>query len=191
MLGTVLYLHGFLSGPTGLKARLVQQECQKRSLACLVPDLNEEPTKVWQQILALLKTYEPGTIGIVASSLGGFYAARALGDVACRAVLINPAIRPWDAIEAFLGEQKTSDGRLVVIKKEYAEQLRALKAIPFKDPSQVLVALSTADEVLNWKEARDAFSDSPLLMLENADHAVSHFARYVSQVIDFLTERKG
>ena len=182
MLGTVLYLHGFLSGPTGLKARLVQQECQKRSLACLVPDLNEEPTKVWQQILALLKTYEPGTIGIVASSLGGFYAARALGDVACRAVLINPATRPWDAIEAFLGEQKTSDGRLVVIKKEYAEQLRAL---------QVLVALSTADEVLNWKEARDAFSDSPLLMLENADHAVSHFARYVSQVIDFLTERKG
>ena len=69
--------------------------------------------------------------------------------------------------------------------------MRALKAIPFKDPSQVLVALSTADEVLNWKEARDAFSDSPLLMLENADHAVSHFARYVSQVIDFLTERKG
>ena len=111
--------------------------------------------------------------------------------MACRAVLINPATRPWDAIEAFLGEQKTSDGRLVVIKKEYAEQLRALKAIPFKDPSQVLVALSTADEVLNWKEARDAFSDSPLLMLENADHAVSHFARYVSQVIDFLTERKG
>ena len=81
MLGTVLYLHGFLSGPTGLKARLVQQECQKRSLACLVPDLNEEPTKVWQQILALLKTYEPGTIGIVASSLGGFYAAATSGAI--------------------------------------------------------------------------------------------------------------
>ena len=191
MLGTVLYLHGFLSGPTGLKARLVQQECQKRSLACLLPDLNEEPAKVWQQLLALLKTYEPGTIGIVASSLGGFYAARALGEVACRAVLINPATHPWDAIDSFLGEQTTSAGRLVVIKKEYADQLRSLKAMPFIKPSRVLIALSTADEVLNWKEARDAFSHSPLLMLENADHAGSQFARYVSQVIDFLTEQKG
>lgn len=191
MIRTVLYLHGFLSSPTGLKAGLVREECERRALAFLAPNLNAEPMWVWQRIREILKMYEPGTVGIVGSSLGGFYAARLLNDYAYRAVLINPAVRPWDFIEPFVGECKASDGRLVVVKKAYAEQLRKLKTVELQDPLQVLVALSTADEVLDWKEARKAFTGSPFLMLENENHAVSRFARYVSQVVDFLTERKG
>lgn len=191
MARTIFYLHGFLSAPTGPKATLVRRECERRGLNFIAPDMNRKPLEVWNALCSLVRDRDIGDYGIVASSLGGFYAARIVADTGCRAVLINPAVRPWDYLEPYRGIQKTRAGAEVLVRSEYAEELRALDFVKLKSPKNILLVLSTADEVLDYHEAEKRFPLSPVLKLEDENHAVSGFEHIVSRVVDFLSPQKG
>ena len=60
------------------------------------------------QVAAMLARFTAGMppeeLTVVGSSLGGFYATWLAEKTGCRAVLLNPVVRPWELVRDFLGE---------------------------------------------------------------------------------------
>jgi len=179
---TVLYLHGFLSGPSSPKAVLLQAECRRRDVAFLAPDINEPPELVWPRLKRLASEVE---LAVVGSSLGGFYALKLAECYAVRAILVNPALQPWEHLAGFVGTHLTREGRFVEVKSEYARTFLSLKPNLPPDTSKLLVYLSEDDEVLDWRQSAAYFPRATQVRLKGEDHAVSGFARHVGRIVDF------
>ena len=186
---TTLYLHGFLSSPRSRKGMLLKAEHEARGMRFLAPDLTLSPKEASDVILEVAKSVPPGLLTVVGSSLGGFYAGWVAERIGCRAVLINPAVRPWAFVRDFLGEQTVyGTGRKVLITEDYERQLRELDTPSITIPSRYFVLLSTGDEVLDWHEADRKYRQSPRVLVEGGDHQVSCFERYVRLVADYCAD---
>lgn len=114
----LLYLHGFRSSPQSKKARATAAWMQQHrpAITWFCPQLPPSPRAavelVSQQIVAWgrlprraqtqtpqpaqtqERTAAPATLGIIGSSLGGFYATVLAERHGCRVVLLNPAVHP-------------------------------------------------------------------------------------------------
>ena len=102
-----VYLHGFNSAPASRKARTMAAYLQARGLGHLFscPALPPSPPSAVRVIEAEVARHGE-KITFVGSSLGGFYATHFAERLGVRAVLINPAIRPYVGLESYLGTQK-------------------------------------------------------------------------------------
>ena len=193
MIRSVLYLHGFLSSPGSYKAKIIAHEAKKLGLSFRAPELNLPPhrvTAVIEDEYELLA--KDGPVGIVGASLGGFFAACLAAMTDARAVLINPAVEPWNIVSEYVGEQPLygREGTFTV-QAEFAEHLKLLNPPAFKHPEKTLIFLTTGDEVLNWTQATHRWSDSPAYVLDGSDHAVSDFEQHVDVVMKFLLSQQG
>lgn len=185
---TVLYLHGFLSGPGSKKACVLRDLCEAEGANYVAPDLNMSPEDaaalIWSEYE---KAAAVGTVAVAGASLGGFYAAWLAGRTGIRAVRLNPAVEPWDIVKLYNGEYKSFTGdKIVRVTPDYADQLRALDAKSFADPARVLMVLCTGDEVLDWRRAAKRFSDVQSIVIDGSDHRISCFEEYAVGVRDFL-----
>lgn len=185
---TVLYLHGFLSGPGSKKACVLRDLCEAEGANYVAPDLNMSPKDaaalIWSEYE---KAAAVGTVAVAGASLGGFYAAWLAGRTGIRAVLLKPAVEPWDIVKLYNGEYKSFTGdKIVRVTPDYADQLRALDAKSFADPARVLMVLCTGDEVLDWRRAAKRFSDVQSIVIDGSDHRISCFEEYAVGVRDFL-----
>lgn len=185
---TVLYLHGFLSGPGSKKACVLRDLCEAEGANYVAPDLNMSPEDaaalIWSEYE---KAAAVGTVAVAGASLGGFYAAWLAGRTGIRSVLLNPAVEPWDIVKLYNGEYKLFTGdKIVRVTPDYADQLRALDAKSFADPARVLMVLCTGDEVLDWRRAAKRFSDVQSIVIDGSDHRISCFEEYAVGVRDFL-----
>lgn len=92
-----------------------------------------------------------------------------------------------DIVKLYNGEYKSFTGdKIVRVTPDYADQLRALDAAPFADPTRVLMVLCTGDEVLDWRRAATRFSDVQSIVIDGSDHRISCFEEYAAAVRDFL-----
>ena len=188
--GAVLYLHGFRSSPQSAKGRVLRAAAAERGLAFDAPDLNCDPFEAVERALSAYEQLKPcGSVGVVGSSLGGFYAACVAKRTGSRAVLINPAVRPWLVVGQYLGEQTIyGTNRTVSVREDFADMLRELAAGDLPDPRRVMTLLATGDELLDWREAAVLYSHSPSIVIDGSDHQVSEFDEYVGRVCAFLSE---
>ena len=188
MIQTVLYLHGFLSGPGSKKACVLRALCEEKGVRYIAPDLNMVPDAAAELIDSEYKqAAELGEVSVAGASLGGFYAAWLASRTGIRAALLNPAVEPWEIVKLYNGEYKSFTGdKTVKVTPEYADQLRALVARPLADPSRVLMLLCTGDEVLDWQRAARRFPDVQSIVIEGSDHRISCFEDYAVCVRDFL-----
>lgn len=110
MTQTVLYLHGFLSGP-GSKGLRVARLVRSQGRNFVAPDLNMSPedaaSLIWSEYE---KATVVGEVAVAGASLGGFYAAWLAGRTGIRAALLNPAVEPWDIVKLYNGEYKSFTG---------------------------------------------------------------------------------
>lgn len=173
---TVLYLHGFLSGPGSKKACVLRDLCEAEGANYVAPDLNMSPEEaaalIWSEYE---KAAAVGAVAVAGASLGGFYAAWLAGRTGIRAALLNPAVEPWDIVKLYNGEYKSFTGdKIVRVTPDYA------------DPARVLMVLCTGDEVLDWRRAAKRFSDVQSIVIDGSDHRISCFEEYAVGVRDFL-----
>ncbi|EMR35538.1 YqiA/YcfP family alpha/beta fold hydrolase, partial [Vibrio harveyi] len=95
----LLYIHGFNSSPLSMKANLMKEYCeqQRPDIKVIVPQLPCFPQLAAQCLLDIIEQYKGDyNIGLVGSSLGGYMSTWLNDKFGFRAVVVNPAVKPYE-----------------------------------------------------------------------------------------------
>jgi predicted esterase YcpF (UPF0227 family) len=187
----LLYLHGFRSSPQSTKARQLaaHMAAQHPQVHWWCPQLPPSPRAAMQLLLDGVADWPQGTMAVVGSSLGGFYATHVAEFTGCRAVLVNPAVDPARDLAKYIGEQSSwhDPAERFFFRPEYVDELRALACGPLARPERYLAFIAKGDEVLDWREMHARYASSPQLLLEGGDHALSDFEVHLPRLLAFLS----
>jgi predicted esterase YcpF (UPF0227 family) len=187
----LLYLHGFRSSPRSFKARVVQQrmEASGRAGDLICPQLPPSPKAAMNIVLTLVERYSAkgdNALAIVGSSLGGFYATWLAERFGCRAALINPAVDPLKDLDKHVGiTTEWHTGEPFEFKREYIDELAALKVGTITRPERYFLLAATGDEVLDYRDMVAHYAGAHQHVIAGSDHAVSEFEQYVDEVLAF------
>lgn len=184
----ILYLHGFRSSPQSFKARVMGQRMAELGLQddYLCPQLPASPAAAIALAGALVAGVDPVQLTVVGSSLGGFYATWLAEHLGCRAVLLNPAVKPPRDLESYVGvsTQYHSDEPFE-FKHEYIAELRSLVVPAISRPQRYLLLAATGDEVLDWREMVAHYPGARQIVIEGSDHGMAEFVDYLDEVLAF------
>lgn len=186
----IIYLHGFQSSALSIKGQQIKDYCQQQAhLQVHLPDLNMPPEQTMAHVAAMIENLDQ--VVLVGSSLGGFYATQLVAKYGVPAVLINPAIRPWQLFhDLFAVEQMpyvvTETWTLDHAQLDQLEQM----AVPFvQDADKILVLLQQGDEVLDYREAQRYYNGAALVISETqGNHAMEDFADKIPMALQFLSD---
>jgi predicted esterase YcpF (UPF0227 family) len=185
----LLYLHGFRSSPQSAKARrmaaLVAQRHPHVSWWC--PQLPPSPAAAMDMLMQGIAHW-PGTMAVIGSSLGGFYATCVAKARGCKAVLLNPAVHPARDLAKYIGEQTAwhNPGERFFFEPGFVEELRALESGPLAHPEKIFAIIAKGDEVLDWREMTARYPGAAIKLLEGGDHALSDFEPHIEDLFAFL-----
>ena len=189
----IIYLHGFQSSALSIKGQQIKDYCQQQgNLQVHLPDLNMPPAQTIAHVAAMIESLDQ--VVLVGSSLGGFYATQLVAKYSVPAVLINPAMRPWQLFRDLFGVEQIP----YVVNAEWTldhthlDQLEQM-AVPFvQDADKILVLLQQGDEVLDYREAQRYYSNashqSMLITEANGNHAMENFADKIPMALQFLSD---
>lgn len=183
----ILYLHGFNSAPTSHKAQTLHRYLRERGhgdlYAC--PALPHRPEEAIALAESHLAGQDPGKVTLIGSSLGGFYATWLAEKYACRAVLIQPAVRPHVGLEIYLGPQRNLyTGAQYELTREHLCGWHRL-AVEKVDPERYLLLLETGDEVLDYREAVRKYEGARMVIREGGDHMMQSFPEHLPRILAF------
>ena len=190
----IIYLHGFQSSPMSKKGQQLEQYCTNVEHADVhLPDLNKPPEHVLRDISKLIESLPFDQVRLVGSSLGGFYATYLVAKYGCPAVLINPAMQPWQLFEDLFGiEQiplKVTDSW--TLDADQLQQLQSIADTKLKHADKILVLLQRGDAVLDYRQAQRYYNAAQpsALILTDADgnHAMDDFEEKLPFVLRFLS----
>jgi len=135
-------------------------------------------------------TAEPGAthqLGLVGSSLGGFLATWLSERYDIPAVLVNPAVRPYELLQDYIGEQVNPyTHERYQLDADDILALRTLDVPTLTHPSQFWLLQQMGDEVLDYRQAVEKFSASRQTVEPEGDHSFVGFERYCADIIQFL-----
>ena len=186
MTGRVIYLHGFNSSPASFKAAAIQRELARRAPGApfLAPALPPSPASASRLLADLVRKYPQASL--VGSSLGGYYATWMAEKFALRAVLVNPAVRPYDLLGGEVGRQKNfHTGEEYDFTEQHIAELRALE-VDSITAGRYLLLVETGDEVLDYRHAVEKYRGARQLVIEGGDHGCSDFEHYLDTVLAFV-----
>ena len=150
----LLYLHGFRSSPLSAKARMTAAAVASRypAVVWLCPALHASPRLAMAQVLQAVAGWPLASMAVVGSSLGGFYATWLAERLACKAVLLNPAVRPARFLAASVGQQTLwhDPQQHVMVEPSFADELQALEIVRISQPERYFAVIAKGDEVLDW-----------------------------------------
>jgi predicted esterase YcpF (UPF0227 family) len=182
-----LYLHGFNSSPQSFKARLLDARLRAwgRASELLTPQLPHRPAQAIASLEAILAAQDPQAITLVGSSLGGYYATWLAERYGLRAVLVNPALRPYELLAGFVGEQvNLYTGERYRLTLEHVAELRALE-VEAVTPQRYLLLVAMGDEILDSRRALERYRGAQTIVDPAGDHGFSDFGRHLDAILDF------
>lgn len=184
----ILYLHGFRSSPASIKARLLSERMRSlgREAEYRCPQLPASPQEAIQRAMEEMQHFEPANVALIGSSLGGYYATWLAEQTGCRAVLLNPAVKPPRDLERYVGVTTAyHDDSPFEFKKAYIEELQNLSVIRTSLPHRYYLIAATGDEVLDWREMVAHYPDAQQTIIDGSDHGISEFADHIDNVLAF------
>jgi predicted esterase YcpF (UPF0227 family) len=187
----IIYIHGFNSSPASFKARVLHAGLAAigRAEEFLAPALPHSPAAAAQLLAGLARSHPGATL--VGSSLGGYYATWLTEEFALRAVLVNPAVRPYELLEGHVGRQQNfHSGEDYDFTLQHVAELRALE-VETITPWRYLLMVETGDEVLDYRLAVEKYRGARQLVITGGDHGFGDFEAYLDTVVDFCTATEG
>lgn len=188
----LMYIHGFNSSPESTKAKIIGDSLDQLDITIdhyIVPDLAYEPdeaiTLLADRIETLLARGEQ--VDLIGSSLGGYYATYLAEKYHLKAVLVNPAVKPYELLKDYLGLNKNIyTGEEYQITDEHMTQLKCLDVSEPKHPEDYLLLVQTDDEVLDYHQATDKFWRSPSIIEYGGNHSFENFQSKLSVIKQFF-----
>ena len=189
----IVYLHGFRSSPQSSKAQRLKARMAALGLGDLFwcgqlpPSPRAAIALAERQIAAARAPGAPVTV--VGSSLGGYYATHLAERFGARAVMINPAIRPYDDLAPYKGTQTNMvTGAAFEVTDAHFDELRALAVPRITHPECYFLLVQSGDEVLDYREAVAYFGGAWQFVQGGGDHAFQGFEEQIPAILRFAAQ---
>ena len=152
-----------------------------------VPQLPLSPKKSVEMISSAIRDCPMERVTIIGSSLGGYYANWLAEQYACKAVLLNPVIDPWQ-IKILDDLPDRSDLRVrewLDFREGFERELKAICVKNITNPERYLLLAAKGDELLDWRLMRSHYQGAHQIVLEGGDHGLTDFGLYLEKVLSF------
>lgn len=187
----IVYLHGFLSSPQSEKAQLTQAyaDANLPDVKLIVPQIpntiDAVPAVINAIVAPIVDAGQP--LALIGSSMGGFLSNWLIEQYGGKAVLINPAVAPYDLMADYVGPHTNPyTQEQFEVTTDHIEQLRAMKPAGIADPSVYKVLLQTGDETLDYRLAEQRYAGGQLCIEEGGDHSFQNFEQHLPAIFAFL-----
>lgn len=192
-MSALIYIHGFLSSPLSFKARQLGHwlTAHRPDIEFYCPQLTPYPEQTRQTLEALIESLLPQKPALMGSSLGGFWATWLAEKYDLRAVLINPAVRPWEFMPAYL----EVDLKSYHTDDSYRLNARHIDEIKTCDtrierPDNYWLLVQTGDETLDYTQAVEKYCGCRQTIEEGGDHGFQNFECFIEEGVEFLVARR-
>ena len=187
----LIYLHGFISSPGSFKAQQTKEFLQQYSnVEFVCPQLDNYPANAIEQVLQLVKQYQQHNLGFIGSSLGGFYATYLAERYQSKAVLVNPAVKPYELLQDYLGEHiHPHTGQVFTLQQQHMQQLLELDATELTIPENFWLLAQTEDETLDYRLAERKYQGAKQTIESGGNHSFIGFERFLPEIYQFLFAR--
>ncbi|MGL6117810.1 esterase YqiA [Plesiomonas sp.] len=190
-MATLIYLHGFNGSSGSAKAVALRDYLAKHhpDVKMYIPALPFAPQAAIAQVSALIEQcqHQGETPALIGSSLGGYYATYLSQRYQLRTVVINPAMRPFELLQHYLGENTNPyTGENYTLTHQHMIQLLDLHLDPLPFPALLWLLQQEGDEVLDYRQAVAYFHASRQSVEAQGNHAFTGFPRYFAAIIAFL-----
>ncbi len=182
----ILYLHGFLSRPSGKKALLLEDHLKAETMR--VPVI---PFQAMDCIERRIKTMGDN-VCLVGHSLGGFYATILSQKLNIPAVLLNPSVFP--SASPILEQGGIMKGFDVVPSgwgiSDAITELKSLEsqAIEINKPQNILVLVQTGDELADHKKTIKYYTDSEYITINGGNHRFENLNEWLPEICLFFNQ---
>ncbi|MGS0681896.1 YqiA/YcfP family alpha/beta fold hydrolase [Shewanella sp. 125m-7] len=187
----LLYIHGFNSSPLSEKglvtARFIAQH--HPTLQFNQPQLPCEPLEAMALLIDIVEKAKAAgeSLTYIGSSLGGYFASYLAETYGGRAVLINPAVKPFELFDEFIGTQYNpyTDETYQVVAEHKLDVAR-YNTPAILNPDRFYVLLQTGDEVLDYKQAVQKYHCCKLLIEPDGDHSFIGYEAQLASICEYL-----
>lgn len=192
-MSTLIYIHGFLSSPQSHKAQITQRWLQQYhpEIRYLCPFLSPYPLDTQRQLQALMASTRQDEVGLVGSSLGGFWSTWLAEEYGVKAVLINPSVRPFELVDRLGGVPQHNyhtDDTYVMLPR-HGEEFRYAYHETLKDLSRYYLLVQTGDETLDYRQAVERYEGCRQRVEQGGDHSFQNYEAHLPDVVEFLFSR--
>lgn len=184
----IIYIHGFRSSGKARKAQETKDYFKDTKV--LAPDLPVSPKIAFFRLCDIIREAS-GKPNIIGSSLGGFYGMLLNAKYGLKAVLINPAIKPYEVLKPYIGELTNyHTGEKFEWKEKHIDELINLNNKFFKyiNQKKLFLLLAKDDELLNHTETKSTFPKAgKIVEYENAGHEFSRYNEALEEIKKFFS----
>lgn len=153
------------------------------------PQLPASPALAIAQLTDLIERHRDEKLCLIGSSLGGFYATFLAEKFSCRAILINPAVKPPRDLEKYVGVTTAyHSDEVFEFTQAHVAELKRFCVGKISHSERYFLMAATGDEVLDWREMVAHYPGARQHIIQGSDHGVSEFADYLEMVTAFCDD---
>ncbi|MFA3791698.1 YqiA/YcfP family alpha/beta fold hydrolase [Aliiglaciecola sp. SL4] len=189
MQNVLIYIHGFMSSPQSVKAQQTSTYVREYhpELIMEVPQVPNYPLEAAHMLESLVSKYADKKLAFIGSSMGGFMSTHLVEKFGGKAVLINPAVRPFELLEDFLGTHiNPYTNQEFTLQAAHIQQLIDLNTTNLNNPRAYWALLQTNDETLDYRQAEQKYANSRLTIEQGGDHSFQNYADHLPEIFKFL-----
>lgn len=187
----IVYLHGFNSSGNATKSQILRAAVEKYApeLEYYSPTMIHHPENAMNELQTYLDEQSHHyRFCFVGSSLGGFFAIYLANRyLDSKAVLINPAITPWESMHSYYGQyENQATGEKFEVTEAFVSSLKNFGCEEIRSPGDFLLLLQTDDDVIDYTIALNAFPHSPHIIRTGGGHTFTDFPEVMPEVLRFI-----